>query len=215
MGVYRSWLLPRLMDRAMSRPRYEPVRRRVCAPLVGDVLEIGFGSGRNLPHLPPSVSRVVAVDATAAAPRLAAERIDAATVPVEVVGVDAHALPMPDDSVDSALCTWTLCSVADPVAAVREIARVLRPGGVLRFVEHGRSPEPRVAARQRRLTPVQRRLAGGCHLDRDIPAILRDGGMTVTELATYHLDGETSALGWTFEGSAACFGVHEPGTGQG
>jgi ubiquinone/menaquinone biosynthesis C-methylase UbiE len=190
------------MDRAMGRARYRPIRDRVCAPLSGDVLEIGFGSGHNLPHLPAAVTTLLAVDPMAAGRALAADRLGASRVVVAFVGLDGEVLDVDDDVVDGALSTWTLCSIADPVAAVREIARVVRPGGVLRFVEHGRSPEPRTAAWQRRLNPIQRRLAGGCHLDRDIPAILHDGGMDVTDLDTYQLEGESGVLGWMYEGTA-------------
>ena len=202
MDFYCEKVFPRLMDLAMSRARNRPVRDRVCGPLAGDVLEVGFGSGRNLPHLPASVSALLAVDPMEAGRHLATERLSATTVPVKFVGLDGAALALPDDSVDSALSTWTLCSIPNPVAAAREIVRVLRPGGVLRFVEHGRSPEPRTASWQRRLNPLQQRIACGCHLDRDIPTILREGGLNVTELDTYYMSGELKVLGWTFEGSA-------------
>lgn len=111
---------------------------------------------------------------------------------VKFVGLDGEALALPDDSVGPALSTWTLCSIPNPVAAVREIVRVLRPGGVL----------PRTASWQRRLNPIQQRIACGCHLDRDIPSILHEGGLKVTELDTYYMAGERKVLGWTFEGSA-------------
>ena len=134
---------------------------------------------------------------------LACERLAASRVHVDYVGLDGQTIPLDDDSVDSALSTWTLCSIPDPVAAVREIRRVLRPGGRLHFVEHGRSPDPRVFAWQRRLNPVQRRVACGCTLDSDIPAIIERGGLSVDHVETYYVKGESKTQGWTFEGSAS------------
>ena len=133
---------------------------------------------------------------------LARERLAASPVQVDFVGLDGRKIPLDDESVDSALSTWTLCSIADPVAAVGEIRRVLRPGGVLRFVEHGRSPNARVLTWQRRLNPMQRRFAGGCTLDSDIAAIIADGGLVIDEIDTYYAKGEPKTHGWTFEGSA-------------
>ena len=202
MGWYRDRMFPRIMDGAMGRARYAPIRDRVCRPLTGVVLEIGFGSGRNLPHLPPAVTALLAVDPMEAGRRLAAERLQASTVPVEFVGLDGAAVALPDGSVDSVLSTWSLCRIPDPVLAVGEIVRLLRPGGALRFVEHGRSPDARTARWQHRMNPIQRRIACGCHLDRDIPEILAAGGLEVTDLDTFYVDGEANILGWTFEGTA-------------
>jgi SAM-dependent methyltransferase len=134
---------------------------------------------------------------------LAKDRIAAASVPVEVVGLDGQSLPLPDASADSVLCTWSLCTIPDPVAAVREMRRVLRPGGHLHFVEHGRAPDEGVRRWQERLNGIQQRMAGGCHLNRDIPAILQAGGMTITALDTYYGKGEPKAYGSLFEGRAA------------
>lgn len=133
---------------------------------------------------------------------LAAERIATSAVPVEFIGLDGQALPLDDDSVDAALSTWTLCSIPDPVAAVREIGRVLRPGGLFYFVEHGRSPDPRVLKWQKRLNPLQRRVACGCNLDRDIPSIIEEAGLQVGPMDTYYVKGDPKIFGWTFEGTA-------------
>lgn len=202
MGFYCEKVFPRVMDLAMRRKSMVPARQRVCTQLSGDVVEIGFGTGLNLPHLPPSVTSLRAVDPLALGRSLARERLASSTVPVEFIGLDGQSLPLDDASVDAALSTWTLCSTPDPVAAVREIRRVLRPGGVLRFVEHGRSPDARTLRWQRRLNPVQQRVACGCHLDRDIPLILAAGGLQVLELDTYYMEKEPKVFGWTFEGSA-------------
>lgn len=202
MGFYADRVFPRLMNRLMNTKQTRCIRSRVCAPLSGDVVEIGFGTGLNLPHLPPTVTLLRAVDPLERGRVLASERIAASPVPVEFVAMDAQALPLDDDSVDAALSTWTLCSIADPVVAVREIGRVLRPGGIFRFVEHGRSPDPRVLEWQQRLNPLQRRLACGCNLDRDIPSIIEEAGLQVGPVETYYVKGGPKMFGWTFEGTA-------------
>ncbi len=203
MGFYGERVFPRAMNRLMNTKQTRETRARVCAPLSGDIVEIGFGTGLNLPHLPPAVTVVLAVDPLERGRTLASERIAASPVSVEFVGLDGQLLPLADDSADAALSTWTLCSIPDPVAAVREINRVLRPGGTLHFVEHGCSPDPGVRKWQRRLNPIQRRIACGCNLDRDIPSILKDAGLSVDSLNTYYMKGSPKILGWTFEGVAA------------
>lgn len=203
MGFYGERVFPRAMNRLMNTKQTRETRARVCAPLSGDIVEIGFGTGLNLPHLPPAVTVVLAVDPLERGRTLASGRIAASPVSVEFVGLDGQLLPLADDSADAALSTWTLCSIPDPVAAVREINRVLRPGGTLHFVEHGCSPDPGVRKWQRRLNPIQRRIACGCNLDRDIPSILKDAGLSVDSLNTYYMKGSPKTLGWTFEGVAA------------
>ncbi len=201
-GLWRRYVHPRLLDVAMDTEETREVRTRVCAPLSGEVLEIGFGTGLNLAALPPAVTRVRAVDPLHRGIERASGRISERGIPVDLIGPDARDLPVPDDSVDTVLCTWSLCSIDDPVAAVTEIARVLRPGGALHFVEHGGSPEPKVRRWQHRLDGPWSRLAGGCHLDRDIPSVLLAGGLDITALETYYTRSEPHVLGWTFEGRA-------------
>jgi ubiquinone/menaquinone biosynthesis C-methylase UbiE len=202
MGLYRDRIFPRLMNRTCDTAENRRIRAAVCAPLVGDVVEIGFGSGLNLPHLPPAVTRLRAVDPLEQGRELAAERLAASDVPVDFIGIDGQALALDDDSVDSALSTWTLCTIPDPQTAVREIARVLRPGGTFHFAEHGRAPDAKVRAWQDRLDWLQRRLACGCHLNRQIDAIIEDAGMTITSLDTFYADGVPKVFGWTFQGTA-------------
>jgi ubiquinone/menaquinone biosynthesis C-methylase UbiE len=202
MGFYGDRVFPRVINRLMDNSQTRAIRTRVCAALTGDVVEIGFGTGLNLPHLPATVTGLRAVDPMARGRTLAGERLAASPVHVDFIGLDGQRIPLDDESVDSALSTWTLCSIPDPIAAVREIRRVLRPGGRLQFVEHGRSPDPRVLAWQRRLNPLQRRLACGCTLDSDIPAIVADGGLSIDRIDTYYAKGEPKTQGWTFEGSA-------------
>lgn len=203
MGLYREQVFPRVMNAVMNTAQTRLARERVCAGLAGEVVEIGFGTGLNLPHLPPSVTRLRVVEPSGLGVRMAAARVAAAPFPVEVAGLDGQALPFADASADAVLCTWSLCSIPDPVSAVREVRRVLRPGGRLHFVEHGRAPDERVRRWQARLNPVQRRLGCGCHLDRDIPALLVAGGMRVERLDTYYGKGEPKVFGSMYEGIAA------------
>ena len=202
MGVYGEQILPRVINVVMNTRQTRIIRERVCAGLAGDVVEIGFGTGHNLPYLPPAVRSLRAVEPAGLGVRLAQERIAAAGVPVQVVGLDGQDLPIDDASADAVLCTWSLCTIPDPVAAVREMRRVLRPGGSLHFVEHGRAPDEAVRRWQDRLNGMQQRMAGGCNLNRDIPAILQSGGMRVTDLETYYGKGEPRAYGYLYEGRA-------------
>lgn len=202
MSLYGDRLLPRVINLVMNTKQNRRTRDRVCAELCGDVVEIGFGTGLNLPHLPPAVTRLRAVEPAGLAVRLAQGRVAASTVPVDVIGLDGQRIPLPDASADAALCTWSLCTIPDPIAAVREVARVLRPGGTLSFVEHGRAPDPAVRRWQNRLNGIQQRVAGGCHLNRDIPALLEAGGMTVVRLETYYGKGEPKPYGYLYEGTA-------------
>jgi SAM-dependent methyltransferase len=200
MGIYVDRVLPRLTD-VMLGAGFDPIRARVCAGLEGEVLEVGFGSGRNVPHYPPSVTRVRAVDPSTVGRRLAAGRLAASSVPVEFVGLDGERLPVDDESVDHVLTTWTLCTIPDVERALAEVRRVLRPGGTLRFVEHGLAPQPRVARWQDRLTPIQRRVAGGCHLNRPIDALVEGAGLRMAQLDTYFVGGPKPYT-YMFEGVA-------------
>jgi ubiquinone/menaquinone biosynthesis C-methylase UbiE len=202
MSFYGDRVLPRIINVVMNTKQTREIRQRVCADLTGDVVEIGFGTGHNLPFLPATVESLRAVEPAGLGVRLAQERIAAAGVPVQVVGLDGQQLPMADQSADAVLCTWSLCTIPDPVAAVREMGRVLRPGGRLHFVEHGRAPDEGVRRWQDRLNGIQQRMAGGCHLNRDIPEILRAGGMQVVDLDTYYGKGEPKPYGFLYEGRA-------------
>lgn len=177
MGLYREAVLPRLVDVACGTSDLAAWRARVVEGLYGRVVEIGFGSGLNVAHYPPEVEVVLAVEPSRTARRLARGRVAAGSVAVEHVGTDGQALPVAGGSCDAALCTFTLCTVPDPGEALAEVTRVLRPGGRLHFLEHGLSPDPRVARWQRRLDPLQRRVAGGCHLTRDAASLVARAGL--------------------------------------
>lgn len=201
MGFYEERVLPRFVDVALSGRAFDRLRARVASTLEGEVLEVGFGSGRNVPHYPEAVKRVRAVDPAVAGRRLAAARVAVSPVPVEYVGLDGERLPLEDGSVDHVLTTWTLCTIPGVERALAEVRRVLRPGGALHFVEHGRAPDPRVARWQDRLTPLQRRVAGGCHLNRRIDELVAGAGLEVDRLENFYLKGP-KAFGYMFEGTA-------------
>ncbi len=201
MGLYRDQVLPRIVDLAMRGSDVEKVRVRVTGGLDGEVLEIGFGSGLNIPFYPAELTRVWAVDPAAVGRKLAAKRAAACTVPIEYIGLDAEKLPVGDASADHVLSTWTLCTIPDPMVALAEIIRVLRPGGAFHFVEHGRSPDAKVARTQDRLNPLQRRVFGGCNLNRAIDHLVTASGLELTRLETYYMKGPR-AMEYTFEGIA-------------
>ena len=201
MGFYREHLLPRLVDRACGTAEMARWRQRATAGLSGTIVEIGFGSGLNMPAYPPEVHLVYAVEPALTARRLAEERIAESHVRVEHVALRGESIPLEDDSCDGALSTFTLCTIPDVAAALAEVRRVLRPGGRFHFLEHGLSPDPSVATWQRRLDPLQKRLADGCHLTRDTPTLLRSAGFEIERVESRYASGPKPWT-WFTEGSA-------------
>jgi SAM-dependent methyltransferase len=200
MSWYGDRILPRLLDIGGRQAVSFPLRERVCAGLAGDVLEIGFGSGLNIGSYPAEVRRVTAVEPSDLAWQLSHGRRVSATLPIDRGGLDAQALPHQDATFDACLSTWTLCSIPDVGMALREVRRVLRPGGTLRFVEHGLAPEDGVVRWQHRLEPVQRRLFGGCHLTRPIDTLVTDAGFELVALDTFYMDAAPRFIGATYLG---------------
>jgi ubiquinone/menaquinone biosynthesis C-methylase UbiE len=194
MGLYGDRLLPRIVNVACGMKSSDPHRERVCEGLEGDVVEIGFGSGLNVPFYPDSVNRVAAVEPADLGWKLAAKRVAASPVPIERAGLDGQRLPFADDRFDAALSTWTMCTIPDVAAALAEIRRVLRPGGTLHFLEHGLAPDADVARWQHRLEPVQKRVFGGCKLTREISKLVTDAGFTITEADVFYEDGAPKFL---------------------
>ncbi|MGN6575916.1 MAG: class I SAM-dependent methyltransferase [Nocardioides sp.] len=201
--LYRDVVFPRLVNLVMDTETARERRQRVCAGLAGDVVEIGFGTGHNLPFLPPEVTRLRAVDPMQTGAKLAADRIAASPVTVKMAGLDGQKLPFEDGSADAVLSTWTLCTIPDAVAALREVRRVLKPGGTLHFVEHGRAPDEGVARWQDRLNPIQNVVAVGCNLNRDIPALIEAAGLKIDRLESSYTRGEPRIVAWTYEGVAS------------
>jgi ubiquinone/menaquinone biosynthesis C-methylase UbiE len=201
MGLYARHVLPRLIDRALQSSVVAAERAKLVPRASGRVLEVGIGSGLNLPFYRTTVQTLCGLDPSVELWRLAAARRGRTPFPIEFVGASAEQLPVPDASFDTVVTTFTLCTIPDPRAALGEIRRVLNPGGRLLFVEHGRAPDARVRGWQDRLTPVWRRLAGGCHLNRKIDDLIAAAGFSIVEL-----DARYSAfpklLGYFFAGMA-------------
>ena len=195
MGFYRKVVLPRLIELAMRNSQLGGYRQQTIGAARGHVLEIGVGSGMNLPIYGSAVARVCGIDPSPELLDRARERVAAARVPVSLVRALAEQLPFRDAAFDTLVMTWTLCSIPNPSAALNEMRRVLKPGGRLLFVEHGLAPEPAIIRWQHRLTPCWRRIGGGCHLDRKMDDLIRDAGFRVDALETGYMKGPKP---WTF-----------------
>jgi ubiquinone/menaquinone biosynthesis C-methylase UbiE len=179
VAFYKEQVVPRLVEWTLGTSGFDKYRRSTTEGLSGRVVEIGFGSGLNLPHYPPEVETVLAVEPAQVARHRAERRIRDAPMPVEHVGLDGQELPLDDASCDAALCTFTLCTVPDPSQALAELRRVLKPAGTVHFLEHGLSPDAGVAKWQRRFEPIQRRVADGCHLTRDPSSLVEQSGFVI------------------------------------
>jgi ubiquinone/menaquinone biosynthesis C-methylase UbiE len=195
MGVYERWILPRLLDLAMRNRLLDQYRQRTIETARGLVLEVGVGSGVNLRFYSRAVDRVCGIDPSPELLRLASKRVPDALVPVLLLRASAEHVPFADAAFDAIVMTWTSCSIPNPLAALMEMRRVLRPGGQLLFVEHGLSPEPRIARWQHCLTPCWKRIGGGCHLDRNMDDMIRAAGFGIDVIETGYMAGPKP---WTF-----------------
>lgn len=187
MGFWSERVVPALIELAMRSERLRPLRHAVVAAAHGRVLELGIGSGLNLPFYGREVREVVGVDPSERLLFRARRRAAWMPFDVRLIRQSAEHLPLAEASIDCAVSSWCLCSIPEPLLALGEVRRVLKPGGAFLFVEHGLSPEPRVARWQRRLTPLWCRLAGGCRLDRPMDRLVREAGFTLERLETGHL----------------------------
>jgi ubiquinone/menaquinone biosynthesis C-methylase UbiE len=189
MGVYDDWVLPRLLNVGMGTRLVAEERQKALAEVAGSVLEVGFGSGHNLPYYPAGVRKVVGVDPSGESAKLARKRIARAPFPVELLPLRGEEIPAEDGSFDAVVSTFTLCTIPDVGTALRQMRRVLKPGGRLFFVEHGRSDEARVQRWQDRLNGVQRYLFGGCNLNRAMDQLIADAGFELERLERYYATG--------------------------
>ncbi len=201
MGFYSDVILPRLCDLAMRNKQLVPFRERVIGAAEGRVLEIGVGSGMNLPFYRPSVREVLALEPAPRLLTMARSASHASSMPVSFLEASAEAIPLDQHSVDTIVTTWTLCSIPQAATALAEMRRVLRPGGKLLFVEHGRAPDASVRWWQDRLTPVWRSISGGCHLNRPIQAMIEGAGFRLDRIETGYMPGP-KPMTFMYEGSA-------------
>jgi ubiquinone/menaquinone biosynthesis C-methylase UbiE len=203
VGFYARHVLPRMIDMAMRNTDTTRLREKWIPYARGEVLEIGIGSGRNLPLYPLAVRHVYGVDTSIELQQMARERILTTHAKVDFLAQSAEApLPLSDASIDTVVSTWTLCSIPNAVAALKEMKRVLKPDGYFIFLEHGRAPEERLVAWQNRLTPVWKRFTGGCHLNRKIDELIISAGFKITDLKTCYLPGPRP-MTFTYQGLAA------------
>ena len=203
MTLYSRYVLPYLTDLFMRQTRLIPFRQRVVSQAHGRVLEIGIGSGLNLPFYDREVEWVCGIDPSPELLGLAQKRIPEAAVATELVRGSSEALPVEDQSIDTVVVTFTLCTIPDVARALAEMRRAVKPDGELLFVEHGRAPEPRVARWQDRLTPLWRRVAGGCNLNRDVDALIRTAGFRLEQVTTGYLGQWTPrSMSFFYEGRA-------------
>jgi len=202
MSFYENRVLPCLINLACSSKPTRKQRDKIVHRAYGDVLEVGFGSGLNLPHYDrDNVRRVFGLEPSAGMRNSAARSIAESDIEVELIDLPGEQIPLDDNSVDSVLITYTLCSIADAVTALRGMRRVLKPGGHLFFCEHGKAPDADVHKWQRRLNPAWRRVAGGCNMDRDVPALLREGGFDIEDDNRMYIPG-IRALSYNYWGAA-------------
>ena len=203
MGFYDSHILPRVINCACGTRPIMRQRQKVVPEATGTVLEIGIGTGLNLPfYRSEKVDRLIGLDPSEQSWALAAERAAHLDFEVEFIGLPGEEIPLEDDSVDTVLVTYSLCTIPDPASALRGMARVLRPGGRLIFCEHGRAPDAAVSKWQDRINPLWRRMLGGCNLNRDVPGLLSEGGFAVERLETMYLPSTPKFAGFNYWGSA-------------
>jgi ubiquinone/menaquinone biosynthesis C-methylase UbiE len=202
MGFYYENVLPRVLNKAMDTKVERATRARVCEGLRGEVVEIGFGSGLNVTHYPPEVTKVVAIEPSALSMQLARPRIATSSVHVELGGLDGQRLDLPSEQYDAVLSTWTLCTIPDLASALAEVRRVLKPGGEFHFVEHGHAPDANVVRWQERLEPLNKRIVNGCHLTRTISDEISRSGFVIEQLDNYYSKGAPKPWGYTYEGRA-------------
>jgi ubiquinone/menaquinone biosynthesis C-methylase UbiE len=203
MGLYDRYILPKLLDAACSARPIERQRAKIVPQAEGVVLELGFGSGLNLPHYDPKkVERLIALEPSEGMLARSRAKASQAAFPVDVLPEMAETLSLADASVDTVLVTYSLCTIPDPVSALAAARRVLKPGGRLLFCEHGRAPDADVLRWQRRIEPVWKVIGGGCHLTREIPKLVASAGFAIDTMETMYLPKSPRWAGFNYWGAA-------------
>jgi ubiquinone/menaquinone biosynthesis C-methylase UbiE len=206
MKFYSQYIFPRLMDWVMAGEMFQQLRADLLKDTRGEVLEIGFGTGLNLPHYPQHISGLSIVDPARMLPHKVKERAAQMSFPIQVEHSTAETLPFPDQKFDSVVSTWTLCTIPDAEKALQEIGRVLKPTGVFFFLEHGRSDNSRIAGWQDRLNPIQNRIGCGCNLNRRIDQLITKNGLHILDLDRFQMDHVPRIVGEMYRGQAAAPG---------
>ena len=201
LNLYQDCIVPHLIQMAMRQEQLAVYRRRLLSAAEGHVLEIGVGSGLNIPHYGASVADVIGLDPSPKLLSMAEKTIRGLSLPVKLLRGSAEQIPLPDESVDTLVTTWTLCSIPDVVPALSEMRRVLKSNGRFLFVEHGQAPDANVRRWQDRLTPIWRRLAGGCHLNRPIRQLIQKAGFRIERMDTGYMKGP-KLMTFMYEGVA-------------
>jgi ubiquinone/menaquinone biosynthesis C-methylase UbiE len=203
MGFYSNTLFPIILDKVMANGYMTKCRIQVLKDVKGDIFEIGFGTGLNLAHYPEHVKSVTTADVNPGMNTLAQQRIDASPINVTHDVLDGQSLPFEDESFDTVVCTWTLCSIPDVSSALNEMHRILRPGGRFHFVEHGLADDPKVRAWQNRLTPIQKIIGDGCHFNRNMEELIRDHHFSYDQLEMFYMKKAPRFGGYMYQGIAA------------
>ena len=201
MSLYHKWIIPWLVDLSMRNREAMRYRSQVVPQACGTVLEIGIGSGLNLPFYGPGVERLYGLDPSEELLKMARKKSGAIACPVDFLACPSEEISLDDGSVDTVVTTWTLCTIPDPIKALNEMRRVLKPGGILLFAEHGLAPEPRVQGRQQWLNPLWSRITGGCNLNRKIDELIQASGFRIVELKMEYADGPR-AMSYVYSGQA-------------
>lgn len=202
MGFYCDQIFPRLMEWVMAREEFDRLRSELLTSVQGDVLELGLGTGLNLSHYPQTITELHAVDPASLLPKMVASRIARVSFPVRFQQQTAETLPYIDRRFDCVISTWTLCTIPDALRALQEVGRVLKPGGRLLFLEHGRSDDQKVAAWQDRLNPVQNVIGCGCNLNRKIDQLVTQSGLMITHLDRFSMNDVPRVGGEMYRGIA-------------
>jgi len=202
MGFYNRYIMPRMINCACGSKPIRKQREKVVPLAHGDVLEIGIGSGHNLPYYnPDKVTKIIGVDPDDHIWKRSKARREACPIPIERMGLSGEEIPMESDSVDCVVCTYTLCTIPDPIKAIHEMRRILKPGGQILFTEHGKAPEEAVFQKQLKLDRWWGKISGGCHTSRDIPSLFREAGLKLESLDEMYVPGPKS-LSYNYWGAA-------------